>query len=741
MERLVFIVLLLICNIAHAQQITVEGHVTDATTGEKLAYATVYSTKTGRGTITNHDGDFSIQVDSTDVLRISFIGYENRSFKACDMPKRITLSPWDNNLPEVTVFAAENMLQKISKQLYKEYKKYKKERSQYFLRMNIHRANSSVFHTDTIAKKPIQELAEAFITARSMGNLRETEVVKGQYGLKTTNGLEAPMTKSAGFHHIFEAAPCIQDSRYWLRTIFPLAPNLNTNFLKQHYDIKVQALKDGKGTKYYLFDLKRKSRMRYPRGIVTGKLYVKANTLQLLRFEGQVEDVLLSVGKFLNNVDLYYLDIFINITFDHSKGYTNISNMACTMESDFMDSKSVMFNVDDIDLQTGKQIVKTNKKGKKIKVKVPKGKMLYNDMVMTIREAGFDKVLWENSNIVKRTNEENKALGIEGNDSEEIAPVVSSTSDEVVPVDSSANSTSYTPIVGVIPVKADQKTLLYRISGNGLKKDSYIVGTYPLAEAAFLDSIRGCRKVLDYVDQVCGGKHLSISVSPDSHSGYSQYDLSRLPKRKTLRDVMKWGQYTKMVSYVNKYVLREMDMSDMDMGDINNPLNNLTPVAILNLCIGAKSKRLTRNAEKSEDSNLPLDSYLQKLAVSLGKKTLYLETEAITSENSYEEQTDALMSFIDKETSQPKGNKQIKKLYSEQDVEGIYELILKSNSGELAKQYNKNLSLLKKIANIMDEGSTLFVLNVATLGGNHGLLKILKNQGYNVIGVTSDSNE
>ena len=39
--------------------------------------------------------------------------------------------------------------------------------------------------------------------------------------------------------------------------------------------------------------------------------------------------------------------------------------------------------------------------------------------------------------------------------------------------------------------------LLYRITGKGLEKPSYIVGTYHLAPATFVDSISGAKAALD----------------------------------------------------------------------------------------------------------------------------------------------------------------------------------------------------------------------------------------------------
>ena len=46
--------------------------------------------------------------------------------------------------------------------------------------------------------------------------------------------------------------------------------------------------------------------------------------------------------------------------------------------------------------------------------------------------------------------------------------------------------------------------LLYRISHKNLEKPSYIVGTYHLAPASFVDSIPGANVALDEVDVVCG---------------------------------------------------------------------------------------------------------------------------------------------------------------------------------------------------------------------------------------------
>lgn len=59
----------------HAQTYTVEGVVTDQTSGEAIVSATVQVQGTTRGTTTNIDGEYSIEVSTGDVLIFSFVGY------------------------------------------------------------------------------------------------------------------------------------------------------------------------------------------------------------------------------------------------------------------------------------------------------------------------------------------------------------------------------------------------------------------------------------------------------------------------------------------------------------------------------------------------------------------------------------------------------------------------------------------------------------------------------------------
>ena len=58
---------------AYCQQIMVKGHVVDAT-GEGIIGATVRVNGTG-GTVTDFDGNFTLQANQGDQLTVSYVGY------------------------------------------------------------------------------------------------------------------------------------------------------------------------------------------------------------------------------------------------------------------------------------------------------------------------------------------------------------------------------------------------------------------------------------------------------------------------------------------------------------------------------------------------------------------------------------------------------------------------------------------------------------------------------------------
>src|SRR5690554_6083361 len=73
---LTFLCALFLVDQGFAQSVRITGTVTSAEDGETVPGATVLVVGTGTGTITDIDGNFSLNATSSDSIRVSYIGYE-----------------------------------------------------------------------------------------------------------------------------------------------------------------------------------------------------------------------------------------------------------------------------------------------------------------------------------------------------------------------------------------------------------------------------------------------------------------------------------------------------------------------------------------------------------------------------------------------------------------------------------------------------------------------------------------
>ncbi|MBG9378722.1 SusC/RagA family TonB-linked outer membrane protein [Panacibacter sp. DH6] len=91
---------------ASAQSMQLKGRITDATTKQAVASATVENTNTKKSVLTDNDGNFSIAVNKGDVLTVIFIGYQSKSVTVQDESFiTIEIAATDNQLNDVVVTA------------------------------------------------------------------------------------------------------------------------------------------------------------------------------------------------------------------------------------------------------------------------------------------------------------------------------------------------------------------------------------------------------------------------------------------------------------------------------------------------------------------------------------------------------------------------------------------------------------------------------------------------------------
>ena len=156
-----FIILfsLVLCNNELKAQQTATARVVDSETGEPIPFATVYVSES-KGTLTNEEGMFSIDLEKGEAVHVSFMGYGKQLFNAGDVPKTIELEPAATQLREFTMVAPNSILKNIIKSLNAEYKVREGKTANFFLRQTFEQENGR------------NEMVEGFMSSASAINLR-----------------------------------------------------------------------------------------------------------------------------------------------------------------------------------------------------------------------------------------------------------------------------------------------------------------------------------------------------------------------------------------------------------------------------------------------------------------------------------------------------------------------------------------------------------------------------------------
>lgn len=97
--------LFFVTSTAMAQTLTVSGNVKDKLS-EPIVGASVVISNTTKGTVTDLDGNFTIQARQGDELTISYIGFKTKKMKVTGSSLNVTLEEEDASLNEVVVVGA-----------------------------------------------------------------------------------------------------------------------------------------------------------------------------------------------------------------------------------------------------------------------------------------------------------------------------------------------------------------------------------------------------------------------------------------------------------------------------------------------------------------------------------------------------------------------------------------------------------------------------------------------------------
>ena len=281
---------------------------------------------------------------------------------------------------------------------------------------------------------------------------------------------------------------------------------------------------------------------------------------------------------------------------------------------------------------------------------------------------------------------------------------------------------------------ASQAQLLYKISGNGLTKPSYIIGTHHLANVAFINQIPGAKMALDSTEQVYG----ELKMDPNSMQAVQQ----EIMKNMMLGEGQKINQVlsAEQLKRVNAFMKQTMQT------DFNNPavmqqMGSMKPAALsTNFTV---LLYLTHHMGEFDPTN-SFDQYFQKQALNNNEPVGGLETAEFQAKLLYgdpiSKQIKGLMCLVDNADQSLQQTEDLTKAYMAQDTAAIWKAYeTKWNNGcdptqeDLDKLiFNRNADWMGKIPQLMQERPTLFCVGCLHLLSDKGVLALLRKAGYTV---------
>ena len=263
-------------------------------------------------------------------------------------------------------------------------------------------------------------------------------------------------------------------------------------------------------------------------------------------------------------------------------------------------------------------------------------------------------------------------------------------------------------LFAVVSCIVSNAQLLYKVSHKNLAKPSYIVGTYHLAPASFIDSIPGAKAALDAVDVVCGEVVMSEMESRESQK--KVMEAMTLPDGKSLTDVLTADEMQSLNAYMDKLL-----GMNLDNPLLKSQMGKMTPMALSTQLQVVQYMKLTPGFNPMK----LIDVHFQKVAKKAGKTVAGLETVDFQIETLYkgttlERQKQQLLCMVDNDGYYALQMKELSAAYFAQDMQALLE-ITDEKMGNLCDStpqeeealiYGRNAAWVEKMPAMMGEAST-----------------------------------
>lgn len=284
---------------------------------------------------------------------------------------------------------------------------------------------------------------------------------------------------------------------------------------------------------------------------------------------------------------------------------------------------------------------------------------------------------------------------------------------------------AFTIFILLCVVISAQAQILYKVSGNGLEKPSYLFGTHHLAPLSVFTENADAIEAFASAGQIVG--EIDIKGNPLQVSAkMTPYMLA--PIDSTLSKVIPSEQYAEADSLLQE-ILKTPEIT-LKTFEIFKPAvltQQITVTIIIQNMPGYKAEE-------------QLDYYFQLLGIEEGKKILAFETveeqaEILFRSQSIQSQAEELLGILANPQDLALEAQKLNKAYLAQDIDAMFQMAIAEDIDpeffeKLTTQRNNNW--IQKLPEIMKADSTFVAVGCLHLTGETGLVQQLRNLGYTV---------
>lgn len=280
--------------------------------------------------------------------------------------------------------------------------------------------------------------------------------------------------------------------------------------------------------------------------------------------------------------------------------------------------------------------------------------------------------------------------------------------------------------MAVIAIVSCNAQILWEVSGNGLSKPSYIMGTHHIAPISIIDSIDGFNEAINRCDVLYG--EVSKEEMNSMETQQKAMQLSIAPADSTLDKIFTPAQFDSIDNVLKKYTAGMASLQQLVM---------LKPTLVATQLAVMQSLKAFPDFNPQQQ----LDSNVQSLADSLGKELGAFETVDFQLNLLYgqpiAEQAKELLIAVRHDDELESFSHKLANAYKSQNLDLMYEYMNDPILGfdDASKKRlvdDRNQRWVETLVELMPQKSIFVCVGAGHLPGESGLLNLLQQKGYTI---------